>query len=327
MVETDDPKGFLQKMQNLVKDAEISQEFSPMQPGVWPATVIAPDAQTMPGVSPVGMTRPRSDIKDTLALPAAAAPPRRGARRSPANSRGATPTREQQVPPPSDLPMTHVADKHLPNRLLPDPLQQQMRQAHQLEDEEEYDGRSRSRSRRGQQQQQQQQSELHRRLQDGLDRLADETDPLSGVGYSRNLGRAEFGVLKPKSRDGSASSRISRQASGGGGVGGGGGFSRDASGDRHQVGAQLPRGVAAPATNGTFAQAHFGGPGGNGGGSQVAVVVGVQQHGNGAVAFQPSAQVLEKKKEILQKIAVDKKNAQDAKGTTTASKINFDTIK
>ncbi len=67
--------------------------------------------------------------------------------------------------------------------------------------------------------------------------------------------------------------------------------------------------TTAPGTGGT----------GGGAGGPVAVVVGVQQQRQTTASFEPSAEVLETKKEIMQTIAQDRKNVQDAKGTLCPS--------
>ncbi len=137
-----------------------------------------------------------------------------------------------------------------------------------------------------------------------------------GSRYSVNRGRAEFGQLRPRSREG-GSKTVSRQVSTGGSS------SRDYSGERQaqqqqqqrQTQQQQQQQVPSTTASAGFRQFQGGGGvsgGGGAGGHQVAVVVGVQQQQ--VTTFEPSVEVLEKKKEILQLVAGDKKKVKDATG-------------
>jgi len=125
-VSYEEPHSLLQRMQDLVKDAEVEADYA--QP-VWPATVSKPEdlPPLRPSPSPHstidgrGRSPRRRPQQQQLIVPNIG---RRGGMvsRSPSGSRAGSPEKGG-VPPPSDLPLTHPADEHLPRMLRPDPLQ------------------------------------------------------------------------------------------------------------------------------------------------------------------------------------------------------------
>ncbi len=104
-----DPKEFLDALHQLVRDAEISDDERER------GTLFNADAPPLPSGQ-----QPRNPGGSGRNSPQ---PPRRRSR--------------DLVPPPSPLPLSHVADLHLPRRLCPDPLQQQQERRHFYLDDEE----------------------------------------------------------------------------------------------------------------------------------------------------------------------------------------------